>query len=41
MLDYTNVLKKLDGTYSEKCQNYSPTNLLCLNIPDKYLSSEI
>lgn len=41
MLDYTSVLKKLDGTQPEKCQSDSPTNLLCLNIPDKYLSSDI
>ena len=41
MLDYTSVLKKLDVSYTDKCQSDSPTNLLCLNISDEYLSSEI
>lgn len=41
MLDYTSLLKKLDDSYPEKCLSDSPTNLLCLNISDEYLSSEI
>jgi len=41
MLDYTDVLKKLDAGYTEKCQSDLPTNLLCLNISDEYLSSDI
>lgn len=41
MLNYKNVLKQLDDSYPEKFQEDSPTNLLCLNISDDYLSSDI
>jgi len=41
LLDYQTVLKKLDDSYPEELQCDSPTNLLCLNISDDYLSSDI